>query len=121
MTMEWMNRLLQSHPPPIMRRISLGMMLHIRWTKRWVRYDFKECERICQIYSRSCIDFFYPRADPSIRQLVEKLLPIATYYMSVDAFVELHSRFEFGTVSHALCSAIRSLLKVRKVTFLMKA
>ncbi|KAI9279674.1 gamma-tubulin complex component protein [Umbelopsis sp. AD052] len=49
--------------------------------------------------------------DPSIRQLVEKLLPIATYYMSVDAFVELHSRFEFGTVSHALCSAIRSLLK----------
>ncbi|GAB5586117.1 gamma tubulin complex Spc97/GCP2 subunit Alp4 [Umbelopsis nana] len=49
--------------------------------------------------------------DPSIRQLVEKVLPIATYYMSVDAFVELHSRFEFGTVSHALSAAIRSLLK----------
>lgn len=38
--------------------------------------------------------------------------------MSVDAFVELHSRFEFGTVSHALCSAIRSLLKVRKHDFI---
>jgi hypothetical protein len=37
--------------------------------------------------------------------------------MSVDAFVELHSRFEFGTVSHALCSSIRSLLKVRKHNF----
>ncbi|KAM3586873.1 gamma tubulin complex Spc97/GCP2 subunit Alp4 [Umbelopsis sp. WA50703] len=49
--------------------------------------------------------------DPSLRQLVEKLLPIATYYMSIDAFVELHSRFEFGTISHALCAAIRSLLK----------
>ncbi|KAJ2956059.1 hypothetical protein NQZ79_g8038 [Umbelopsis isabellina] len=49
--------------------------------------------------------------DPSLRQLVEKLLPIATYYMSVDAFVELHSRFEFGTISHALCAALRSLLK----------
>jgi gamma-tubulin complex component 2 len=32
--------------------------------------------------------------------------------MSIDAFVELHSRFEFGTISHALCAAIRSLLKV---------
>ncbi|KAF9333918.1 hypothetical protein BG006_002986 [Podila minutissima] len=30
---------------------------------------------------------------------------------SLEAFVELHSRFEYGFVSHALCAAIRGLLK----------
>ncbi|KAI8089941.1 gamma-tubulin complex component protein [Halteromyces radiatus] len=49
--------------------------------------------------------------DPSLRHMVEKLLPLATYYMSVDAFVEQFARFEYGTVNHALCSAMRVFLK----------
>lgn len=49
--------------------------------------------------------------DPSLKHLVEKLLPLATYYMSVEAFVDIHARFEYGTVNHALCSAIRVFLK----------
>ncbi|CAO3622233.1 unnamed protein product [Cunninghamella blakesleeana] len=49
--------------------------------------------------------------DPSLRHMVEKLLPLATYYMSIDSFVEQFSRFEYGTVNHALCSAIRVFLK----------
>ncbi|OZJ06164.1 hypothetical protein BZG36_00995 [Bifiguratus adelaidae] len=49
--------------------------------------------------------------DPSAADLVHRILPIATYYMSIDAFVELHSRFEFGFVSHALCAAIKKLTK----------
>ncbi|KAI9300938.1 gamma-tubulin complex component protein [Cunninghamella echinulata] len=52
-----------------------------------------------------------PTLDPSLRHMVEKLLPLATYYMSVDSFVEQFSRFEYGTVNHALCSAIRVFLK----------
>lgn len=31
--------------------------------------------------------------------------------MSVDAFVDIHARFEYGTVNHALCSAIRVFIK----------
>jgi gamma-tubulin complex component 2 len=49
--------------------------------------------------------------DPSLKHLVEKILPLATYYMSVDAFVDVYSRFEYGTINHALCSAIRVFLK----------
>ncbi|KAI8341283.1 Spc98 family-domain-containing protein [Chlamydoabsidia padenii] len=52
-----------------------------------------------------------PTLDPSLRHMVEKLLPLATYYMSVDAFVEEFGRFPYGTVNHALCSAIRVFLK----------
>ncbi|KAI1316726.1 hypothetical protein EDD11_009542 [Mortierella claussenii] len=49
--------------------------------------------------------------DPSLRDLVSRILPLASTYLSLEAFVELHSRFEYGYVSHALCAAIRSLLK----------
>ncbi|KAF9978542.1 hypothetical protein BGZ73_001961 [Actinomortierella ambigua] len=49
--------------------------------------------------------------DPSLRDLAARILPLASIYLSIEAFVELHSRFEYGFVSHALCAAIRNLLK----------
>ncbi|KAF9366693.1 hypothetical protein BGX34_010368 [Mortierella sp. NVP85] len=49
--------------------------------------------------------------DPSIRDLVARVLPLASIYMSLEAFIEQHSQFEYGFVNHALCAAIRSLLK----------
>lgn len=52
------------------------------------------------------------RIEPSLRDLVSRILPLASIYLSLEAFVELHSRFEYGFVSHALCAAIRTLLKV---------
>ncbi|KAG0091455.1 hypothetical protein BGZ92_000657 [Podila epicladia] len=49
--------------------------------------------------------------DPSLHDLASRILPLASIYLSLEAFVELHSRFEYGFVSHALCAAIRGLLK----------
>ncbi|CAH1760481.1 1758_t:CDS:10 [Entrophospora sp. SA101] len=49
--------------------------------------------------------------DPSLRDLAERILPLATYYTSINAFIELHSKFEYGFVSHALCAAMREILK----------
>ncbi|KAF9174729.1 hypothetical protein BGX20_010127 [Mortierella sp. AD010] len=49
--------------------------------------------------------------DPSLRDLVSRILPLASIYLSLEAFVELHSMFEYGFVNHALCAAIRNLLK----------
>ncbi|KAG0036913.1 hypothetical protein BGZ82_003472 [Podila clonocystis] len=49
--------------------------------------------------------------DPSLRDLASRILPLASIYLSLEEFVELHSRFEYGFVSHALCAAIRGLLK----------
>ncbi|CAG8829809.1 22747_t:CDS:2, partial [Racocetra persica] len=49
--------------------------------------------------------------DPSLKDLTERILPLATYYTSINAFVEMHSKFEYGFVNHALCAAMRELLK----------
>ena len=50
--------------------------------------------------------------DSSLRDLVERILPLATYYTAISSFVEIRSHLEYGLVNHALCGAIRDMLKV---------
>ncbi|KAK4689082.1 gamma-tubulin complex component 2, partial [Tremellales sp. Uapishka_1] len=52
-----------------------------------------------------------PSLDPSLLSLVERLLPLATYFTSVEASMELRNAAEYGMVSHALGSGIRGMLK----------
>ena len=52
-----------------------------------------------------------PGLDPSLRDLTKSILKTATHYIAVDACVEVLSRDEYGAVNHALCAAIRRLLK----------
>ncbi|CEP11290.1 hypothetical protein [Parasitella parasitica] len=52
-----------------------------------------------------------PTLDPSLKHLLEKILPLATYYMSTSAFIDQFSRFEYGTVNHALCAGMRIFVK----------
>lgn len=49
--------------------------------------------------------------DASLRELVLRVLPLATCYSSLAAFVDLESTLLHGTIMHALCAAIRDLLK----------
>ena len=49
--------------------------------------------------------------DPSLRDLATTMLEMATHYVAVDAFIEVQSREEYGTIAHALCAAIRKRLK----------
>lgn len=51
--------------------------------------------------------------DPSLRDLTERVLPLGTYYTAISTFVESRSHLDFGLVNHALCAAIRDMLKVR--------
>jgi gamma-tubulin complex component 2 len=52
-----------------------------------------------------------PQLDPSLRDLVERIIPLATYYTSISTFVELRSHLDYGLVNHALCASIRDMLK----------
>jgi gamma-tubulin complex component 2 len=52
-----------------------------------------------------------PGLDPSLRDLTMSMLKMATYYIAVEACVEVLSRDEYGAVNHALCAAVRRLLK----------
>lgn len=49
--------------------------------------------------------------DQSLRDLTSSMLKLATHHCAVEAFVEVQSRDEFGKVTHALCAAMRKLLK----------
>ena len=42
---------------------------------------------------------------------MERILPLATYYTAVTAFIEQRSHLDFGLVNHALCAAMRDMLK----------
>ncbi|KAH9915464.1 Spc98 family-domain-containing protein [Epithele typhae] len=52
-----------------------------------------------------------PTLDPSLRDLVERILPLATYYTAISSFIELRSHLDFGLVNHALCASMRDMLK----------
>lgn len=49
--------------------------------------------------------------DPSLQDLTNSVLKMATYYSAVECFVEVQSRSEFGAISHALCASIRKSIK----------
>ena len=52
-----------------------------------------------------------PGLDPSLRDLTTSMLKMATHYIAIETFLEVMSREEYGTVNHALCAAVRKLLK----------
>ncbi|KAE9402631.1 hypothetical protein BT96DRAFT_956235 [Gymnopus androsaceus JB14] len=52
-----------------------------------------------------------PSLDSSVRDLVERILPLGTYYTAISAFIEHRSHLDYGLVNHALCAAIRDMLK----------
>ncbi|KAI5885633.1 uncharacterized protein SCHCODRAFT_02681692 [Schizophyllum commune H4-8] len=52
-----------------------------------------------------------PSLDASLRDLVERILPLGTYYTAITAFIEQRSVLDYGLVNHALCASIRGMLK----------
>ncbi|ERE77992.1 gamma-tubulin complex component 2 isoform X2 [Cricetulus griseus] len=52
-----------------------------------------------------------PNLDLSIRELVNRILPVAASYSTVTRFIEEKSSFEYGQVNHALAAAMKTLVK----------
>ncbi|KAJ9109172.1 hypothetical protein QFC21_000501 [Naganishia friedmannii] len=52
-----------------------------------------------------------PSLDPSLRSVVRRILPMATFYTAINAFVDLRLDRNFGMINHALASGIRDALK----------
>ena len=51
-----------------------------------------------------------PGLDPSLQDLTQSMLRMASHYTALETFVDVQSRDEFGSVNHALCASIRKLL-----------
>ena len=52
-----------------------------------------------------------PGLDPSLQDLTQSMLRMATHYSALETFVDVQSREEFGSVNHALCASIRKFLQ----------
>ncbi|XP_069609154.1 gamma-tubulin complex component 2 isoform X1 [Ranitomeya imitator] len=52
-----------------------------------------------------------PNLDMSVKELVNRILPVAASYSSIIRFIEEQSSFEYGQVNHALSAAMRTLVK----------
>uniref|UniRef100_A0A8C1QJ73 Gamma-tubulin complex component n=1 Tax=Cyprinus carpio TaxID=7962 RepID=A0A8C1QJ73_CYPCA len=52
-----------------------------------------------------------PSLDMSIKELVNRILPVASCYSTITRFTEEKSSFEYGQVNHALTAAMRTLMK----------
>jgi gamma-tubulin complex component 2 len=46
-----------------------------------------------------------------MRDLAKRILPICSHYSLIIRFLEEKSNFKYGLVNHALCAAIRELIK----------
>ncbi|KAK6168733.1 hypothetical protein SNE40_019918 [Patella caerulea] len=49
--------------------------------------------------------------DPSLQDLVKRILPLCSNYSTIVRFIEEKSAFEYGLVNHALAAAMRELIK----------
>uniref|UniRef100_A0AAY5L2F0 Gamma-tubulin complex component n=1 Tax=Esox lucius TaxID=8010 RepID=A0AAY5L2F0_ESOLU len=52
-----------------------------------------------------------PTLDMSVKELVNRILPVASYYSTITRFTEEKWSFEYGQVNHALTAAMRTLMK----------
>mmetsp|Transcript_24128 Transcript_24128/g.42831 ORF Transcript_24128/g.42831 Transcript_24128/m.42831 type:complete len:865 (-) Transcript_24128:61-2655(-) len=52
-----------------------------------------------------------PTCNESLLYFVQKILPLCMQHDRISIFISVHSHFEFGLVSQALCAAISTLLK----------
>jgi gamma-tubulin complex component 2 len=52
-----------------------------------------------------------PTLDLSLADLVDRVLPLTHYYVRIVRFIDLRQNYEFGLVNHALCAAVRELLR----------
>ncbi|XP_043912715.1 gamma-tubulin complex component 2 [Protopterus annectens] len=60
---------------------------------------------------QNCSFIVDPTLDMSMKELVNRILPVAASYSTVARFIEEKSSFEYGQVNHALAAAMRTLMK----------
>jgi gamma-tubulin complex component 2 len=49
--------------------------------------------------------------DTSLLELVNRILPVCSSYYSIQTYIQIHARWEYGLVAHAFASAMRTILK----------
>ncbi|KAL2315838.1 Spindle pole body component alp4 [Schizosaccharomyces pombe] len=54
--------------------------------------------------------YILPGFDLGIKDIASEMLEMGSHYLSITAFIESRSHFEYGFVNHALCAALRKFV-----------
>ncbi|KYQ93408.1 spindle pole body component 97 [Tieghemostelium lacteum] len=52
-----------------------------------------------------------PSIEMSLRDLIQRILPIGSYYSFINNFIDFRMNYEWGLICHALCSSCTNIMK----------
>lgn len=107
-------RPLSTFPPSIQESVMIDELLYafIGLEGRYVKLEVVETRSEAAKSTRS-FKFILnqPGMDPSIASLSSRCFRLGEFYLQLSLYVEQFSRYEYGQVNHALCAALKVLLK----------
>lgn len=110
---------LSTYPPSVQESIIVDELLYVLLgvEGRYIKLAVTETHGVDTAKSTRSLKFGLnqPGMDPSLLTLASRCLPLGEFYLKLTLYIEQFSRYEYGQVSHALCAALKTLVKEYKI------
>ncbi|GMF43046.1 unnamed protein product [Phytophthora fragariaefolia] len=110
---------LSTYPPSVQESIIVDDLLYVLLgvEGRYIKLSVTETHGVDTAKSTRSFRFGLnqPGMDPSLLTLASRCLPLGEFYLKLTLYIEQFSRYEYGQVSHALCAALKTLVKEYKI------
>ncbi|KAE9243257.1 Gamma-tubulin complex component 2 [Phytophthora fragariae] len=110
---------LSTYPPSVQESIIVDELLYVLLgvEGRYIKLSVTETHGVDTARSTRSFKFGLnqPGMDPSLLTLASRCLPLGEFYLKLTLYIEQFSRYEYGQVSHALCAALKTLVKEYKI------
>ncbi|CAI5744946.1 unnamed protein product [Peronospora destructor] len=110
---------LSTYPPSVQESIIVDDLLYVllgvegRYIKLVI--ETRDVDAVKR-YTRSFkFELDQPGMDPSLLTLASRCLSLGEFYLKLTLYIEQFSRYEYGQVNHALCAALKTLVKEYKI------
>ncbi|TDH69269.1 hypothetical protein CCR75_002885 [Bremia lactucae] len=106
---------LSTFPPSVQESIIMDDLLYIFLGVEGRYIQLSATETRGMKTGTSTLSFTFglnqPGMDPSLLALASRCLPLGEYYLKLTVYIEQFARYEYGQVNHALCAALKTLMK----------
>ncbi|KAG7385097.1 hypothetical protein PHYPSEUDO_001949 [Phytophthora pseudosyringae] len=110
---------LSTYPPSVQESIIVDDLLYVLLgvEGRYIKLAVAETRGVDAAKSTRSFKFGLnqPGMDPSLLTLASRCLSLGEFYLKLTLYIEQFSRYEYGQVSHALCAALKTLVKEYKI------
>ncbi|KAK1936623.1 Gamma-tubulin complex component 2 [Phytophthora citrophthora] len=108
-----------TYPPSVQESIIVDDLLYVLLgvEGRYIKLSVTETRGVDAAKSTRLFKFGLnqPGMDPSLLTLASRCLSLGEFYLKITLYIEQFSRYEYGQVSHALCAALKTLVKEYKI------